>query len=220
MSIMKLKSMQLLLVFSLLSCLSMKAQDRLGTCIDNSNYQLLSDYDDVFDTIIRNRLCDDYLVRCVYLPSFDSKWVLQIEENSLSGCYQITTLSFNRHLWFHNNETIGISMDLMTIEKEIVLDLINLVSLFIENKTDFLVMGCMTDGETIQFKVKILNEIQCGTTSCPDETSLTGRLVDVFNKLRITVINGTMDQDLFASIKSLLEDTSYHYSIDNCRDEN
>lgn len=74
----------------------MKAQDRLGFCPLHELKFLFDGYDERMETILQDHLSDDFLVRCIYMPSFDPEWVLQIERDPELGCYQIITLSFEK----------------------------------------------------------------------------------------------------------------------------
>lgn len=188
----------------------MKAQDRLGFCPLHELKFLFDGYDERMETILQDHLSDDFLVRCIYMPSFDPEWVLQIERDPELGCYQIITLSFEKNLWCHKNDTIRMSMNTMPIEQDQAIKLIDLTQLFLENKSDTLQMCCL-DGETIQFEINLCNYQQCGATQCPSKNSLTGRLVKSFDVLRTCVISGTKYQEAFDLIKCLFNEASAYY---------
>ena len=103
----------------------------------------------------------------------------------------------------------------MHIEQDKALELINLTVLFIENKSNTLLVGCL-DGETIQFEINLCNNQQCGATICPSENSLTGRLVKSFEVLKEGVISGTINQEAFDDlIDCLFNEASAYYKGEN-----
>lgn len=214
---MKVFFVQILLVFSLLNNISIQAQDRLGFCtLQNSDF-LLDGYNERLGKILQEHLSDDYIVRCIYMPSFDPEWVLQVEEDSELGHYQIITLSFEKNLWYHKNDTIGTIMKNLCIEQDKALELINLTVLFFENKLNILQSGCL-DGESVQFEVNVCGDKHCGATECPIENSLTGRLVKIFDILKTCVYNGTTNQEVFDLIKCLYNEASAYYKGDDFKE--
>lgn len=166
------------------------------------------------EKILQDHLSEDYLVRCIYMPSFDPEWVLQIERVPKLGNYQIITLSFEKNLWYHKNDTIRTTKNTMHIEQDKAMKLIELTHLFLENKSNTLLVGCQ-DGETIQFEINLCNNQQCGATICPSENSLTGRLVKSYEVLKACVIRGTMNQEAFDDlIDCLFNEASAYYKDD------
>ena len=168
------------------------------------------------EKILQDHLSEDYLVRCIYMPSFDPEWVLQIERVPKLGNYQIITLSFEKNLWYHKNDTIRTTKNTMHIEQDKAMKLIDLTHLFLENKSNTLIVGCQ-DGETIQFEINLCNNQQCGATICPSENSLTGRLVKIFDVLRACVNSGTTNQEAFDLINCLFNEASAYYESDDYR---
>lgn len=199
------------IVFFFLCCISIKAQDRLGFCsLQDLNF-LLDGYDERLEKILQDHLSEDFIVRCIYRPAFDPEWVLQVERDPKLEHYQIITLSLEKNLWYHKNDTIGTTMKIMHIEKDKALELINLTTLFIENKSNVMLGGCL-DGESIQFEVNICGDIQCGAIEDLIENSLTGRLVAIYNMLKDAANNGSMSQDGFSMIKCLYDEAYVYYS--------
>ena len=213
--IMKAFKKQLLLTFSLLCCISIKAQDRLGFCLLQEMNFLMDGYDVRLEKILHDHLSEDFMIRCIFMPSFDPECVLQIERIPKTEDYQIITLSFEKNLWCHKNDSIGVSTNTMCIEKNKALGLINLTCLFFENKSDLMQPGCVNDGETIQFEVNVCGEKQCGATQCPTEESLTGRLVKIFDILRASVNSGKTNQEVLNLIKCLYNEASAYYKGEN-----
>lgn len=213
--IMKSFLKQLLLVLFLLCCSFMKAQDKLGFCPLQVADFLSKDYNERMERILQDHLSEDYLVRCIYMPSFDPEWVLQIERVPKLGNYQIITLSFEKNLWYHKNDTIRMTKNTMHIEQDKAMKIIDLTHLFLENKSNTLLVGCL-DGETIQFEINLCNNQQCGATICPSENSLTGRLVKSFEVLKEGVISGTINQEAFDDlIDCLFNEASAYYKGEN-----
>ncbi len=210
--IMKRFNKHLLLTFSLLCCISMKAQDRLGFCLLQEMNFLMDGYDIRLEKILHDHLSEDFMIRCIFMPSFDPEYVLQVERIPKTEDYQIITLSFEKNLWYHKNDSIGVSTNTMCLDKNKALGLINLTCLFFENKSDTMQPGCVEDGETIQFEVNVCGEKQCGATQCPTEESLTGRLVKIYDILRTCVIRGTTKYEVFNLIKSLYDEAFDYYS--------
>lgn len=206
----------IILAFFVLCSISTKAQDRLGFCpLQDLNF-LLDGYDERLEKILQEHLSEDYIIRCIYRPSFDPEWVLQVERDPELGHYQIITLSFEKNLWYHKNDTIGTTMKFMHIEQDKALELINLTVLFIENKSNIMLGGCL-DCESIQFNVNVCGDIQCGAIEYLIENSLTGRLVKIFDVLKACVFSGTTNQEVFNLIKCLYNEASAYYAGDNCK---
>lgn len=113
---MKTRSKQLLLLLLLLSCVLGKAQDRLGFCPLKNAKELFDDYDERLEQILHHNLSEDYLARCVFIPSFEPEWALQIEKDAESGNCQICALTFEKNLWYQKEDEVGVSKKTMLID--------------------------------------------------------------------------------------------------------
>lgn len=213
--IMKIHLKQILLLLLLLSCVLGEAQDRLGFCPLKNAKELFDDYDERLEKILHYNLSEDFLARCVFIPSFEPEWALQIERDTESKSFQICTLTFEKNLWYQKEDTVGVSKRTMLIEDVEAFGLINLVNVFIQNKSEFLTMGCVEDGEMIEFEALVAGVIQCGATVCPDENSYLGRLVAIIEMMKLSVDHDTLSQEVFALSKNLFDEVSTYYSDNN-----
>ena len=127
------------------------------------------------------------MIRCIFMPSFDPECVLQVERIPKTEDYQIITLSFEKNLWYHKNDSIGVSTNTMCLEKN----------------------------KALGFEVNVCGEKQCGATQCPTEESLTGRLVKIFDILRASVNSGKTNQEVLNLIKCLYNEASAYYKGEN-----
>ena len=202
---------KVLTIIVFLFCFSVKAQDRLGECYLKDRPPWLFDYNERLETILHDHLAKDYLVRCIYMPAFDPEWVIQIEKDPNSGMFQLCVLSFKKNLWYQKDGEVGAEKTVVPIEKKTASNLIRLVNLFIENRYNGLVMGCIEDGESIQFEVNIDGAVKCGAIECPLGNSYPCRLVAYFKILKESVVNGTMKQEVFALVEILFEEASAYY---------
>lgn len=209
---------QLLLLFLLLSCVLGKAQDRLGFCPLKNAKELFDDYDERLEQILHHNLSEDYLARCVFIPSFESEWALQIEKDTESGSCRICTLTFEKNLWYQKKDEVGVSKKTMLIEDQKAFDVINLVHVFIQNRSDFLTMECVEDGEMIEFEAPVDDVIQCGAIVCPSENSYLGRLVAIIEMMKVSMDHDDLNQEVFALSKILYNEVSAYYS-DNHNNE-
>lgn len=208
---MKARIKTVFLMFVLLSCFSVKAQDRLGDCLMLDMPQLLFGYDERLAKILHENLGEDFLFRCIYMPAYDPEWVVQLEKDPGSELFQLYVLSFGKNLWYQKDGEVEVTKIVVPIEDSQASGLANLVNLFIKNKSSGLRVGCL-DGESIQFEINVDGDVQCGATVCPHEDSLEGRLVAVFSILKESVIIGTMDEDVFVLAKCLFNEAfSYYY---------
>ena len=129
---MKTHFKQIIPLFLLLLCVSGKAQDRLNFCPLKNAKVLFDDYDERLEEYFDYYLSGDYLARCVFIPSFEPEWVLQIERDADLGSCRICTLTFEKNLWYQKEDHVGVSKKTMLIEDEEAFGLINLVNVFIK----------------------------------------------------------------------------------------
>lgn len=209
---MKAEFYKVLSMLVFLSCFSVKAQDRLGDCHQKASPPWLFDYDERLETILHENLAKDFLVRCVYMPAFDPEWVVQLEKDPNFGAFQLCVLSFRKNLWYQKDGEVSAEKIAVPIEEKPASDMIRLVNLFIENKSNGLLMGGIEDGESIRFEVNVDGDVKCGATECPIGSTYQGRLVAFFEILKESVVNGTIDCDVFALAENLFDEASGYYS--------
>lgn len=156
---------------------------RLNPCIELVDF--IIKYDNLLEKALTDNFTEDYIIRYIVEPSFDSEYLFQIRETD-NSYYEIEAVVFQENLWEQEVDFIldsfKIDVHKKDIDKTLAVKLDNLFSIFTSSINEtYIVEGL--DGITYRFKRKTKDEIICGEAWSPNEDSPLGKLVSICDDL-------------------------------------
>ncbi len=195
------KVVYIIYLYLLMGTLTVQGQVfRLNPCIELVDF--IFKYDNLLEKALTDNFTEDYIIRYIVEPSFDSEYLFQIRETDNSS-YEIEAVVFLESLWEPLSASNFVYLDQVNVPKvEFILDSVkrdlhkkdidktlavkldNLFSIFTSSINEtYIVEGL--DGITYRFKRKTKDEIICGEAWSPNEDSPLGKLVSICDDLTL-----------------------------------
>ena len=140
-------------------------------------------YRKILENILMQNLKDDYIIKFITVPAFDSEYAFQIIKDT--NDYKISAIVLHENLWYflmdsHKADSMKVRLYERTIDETFALKIDSLFKIFIDQVPEKRIFrGRGLDGETYQFHRQENGIVKCGETWSPYEKSILGELVSI-----------------------------------------
>lgn len=169
-----------IVVLCLISLSSIGQVNTLTLCDSVNEIEQVRIYNDKLNLMIQSNLNDEYLVRYVAKPSFDTEYAFQISELD-NSTYELIALTFSQNLGYAKDVDSSY-IKRRTIESRLASSLTNLFKLLTDSITAQHTFGGL-DGTDYVFMYNSNGTIRCGQTWPPGEKTLLGEVIQICDDL-------------------------------------